>query len=58
MREITIALGKAFNVRGLMNVQFAVRHEEVYMIEVNPRASRTAPFISKATGCPWQKSPP
>ena len=55
MREITIALGKAFNVRGLMNVQFAVRHEEVYMIEVNPRASRTAPFISKATGLPLAK---
>lgn len=55
MREITQALGKAFNVRGLMNVQFAVRHEEVYLIEVNPRASRTVPFISKATGLPLAK---
>ncbi|TVR44632.1 MAG: carbamoyl-phosphate synthase large subunit [Planctomycetota bacterium] len=55
MSDITMALGKAFNVRGLMNVQFAVRHEEVYLIEVNPRASRTAPFISKATGLPLAK---
>ncbi|TVR49341.1 MAG: carbamoyl-phosphate synthase large subunit, partial [Planctomycetota bacterium] len=55
MRDITKALGKAFNVRGLMNVQFAVRHEEVYLIEVNPRASRTVPFISKATGLPLAK---
>ena len=55
MREITEALAKALNVRGLMNVQFAVRHEEVYLIEVNPRASRTVPFISKTTGSPLAK---
>jgi len=55
MREITEALARALDVRGLMNVQFAVRHEEVYLIEVNPRASRTVPFISKATGLPLAK---
>ncbi|MHC5067732.1 MAG: carbamoyl-phosphate synthase large subunit, partial [Planctomycetota bacterium] len=55
MREITEALAHALNVRGLMNIQFAVRHEEVYLIEVNPRASRTVPFISKATGLPLAK---
>jgi len=55
MREITGALGRALDVRGLVNVQFAVRHEEVYLIEVNPRASRTVPFISKATGLPLAK---
>ena len=55
MREIAEALARALDVRGLMNVQFAVRHEEVYLIEVNPRASRTVPFISKATGLPLAK---
>src|SRR6185436_10263409 len=43
------------NVRGLMNVQFAVKDDEVYVIEVNPRASRTAPFVSKAIGVPLPK---
>ena len=56
MREITVALAKALDVIGLMNVQFAIRHEEVYLIEVNPRASRTVPFISKATGLPLAKA--
>ena len=55
MIEITGELAKALNVRGLMNVQFAIRHEEVYLIEVNPRASRTVPFVSKATGVPLAK---
>jgi carbamoyl-phosphate synthase large subunit len=55
MRKITAALALALDVRGLMNVQFAVRHEEVYLIEVNPRASRTVPFVSKATGLPLAK---
>jgi carbamoyl-phosphate synthase large subunit len=55
MCEITGELAKALNVRGLMNVQFAVRNEEVYLIEVNPRASRTVPFVSKATGVPLAK---
>ena len=43
------------NVRGLMNVQFAVKGEDVYVLEVNPRASRTAPFVSKAIGVPLAK---
>ena len=55
MREIADALAREFDVRGLMNIQFAVRHEEVYLIEVNPRASRTVPFVSKATGLPLAK---
>ncbi|MCK6418392.1 MAG: carbamoyl-phosphate synthase large subunit [Alphaproteobacteria bacterium] len=51
----TIALAKALNVVGLMNVQFAVRNQEIYILEVNPRASRTAPFVAKATGVPVAK---
>jgi carbamoyl-phosphate synthase large subunit len=43
-------LARELNVRGLMNIQFAVKDEELYVIEVNPRASRTVPFVSKATG--------
>ena len=46
----TKAMAKALEVRGLMNVQFAVQNETVYVLEVNPRASRTAPFVSKAIG--------
>ena len=49
IRTQTEALAKALNVVGLMNVQFAVKDEEVYLIEVNPRASRTVPFVAKAT---------
>jgi len=51
--EITraaIELARELNVRGLMNIQFAVKDEQLYVIEVNPRASRTVPFVSKATG--------
>ena len=51
--EITraaIDLARELKVRGLMNIQFAVKHEQLYVIEVNPRASRTVPFVSKATG--------
>jgi carbamoyl-phosphate synthase large subunit len=51
----TAALAKALQVRGLMNVQFAVKGEEVYLIEVNPRASRTVPFVAKAIGRPVAK---
>jgi carbamoyl-phosphate synthase large subunit len=50
-RELALAL----KVRGLMNVQFAVKDGEVYLIEVNPRASRTVPFVAKATGTPVAK---
>jgi carbamoyl-phosphate synthase large subunit len=50
MREFTEQLGLALGVRGLMNVQFALKDELVYVLEVNPRASRTVPYASKATG--------
>jgi carbamoyl-phosphate synthase large subunit len=49
------ALARALNVKGLMNVQFAVKDNEVYLIEVNPRASRTVPFVAKAVGAPIAK---
>jgi len=49
IRKQTEALAHALNVVGLMNIQFAVKDEEVYLIEVNPRASRTVPFVAKAT---------
>ncbi|MEZ4641232.1 MAG: carbamoyl-phosphate synthase large subunit [Chloroflexota bacterium] len=55
IRDYTEKLGRALNVRGLMNVQFAVKDDVVYVIEVNPRASRTVPFVSKATGVPVAK---
>ena len=51
----TVALARALNVIGLMNVQFAVKAGEVYVLEVNPRASRTVPFVAKATGVPIAK---
>jgi len=51
----TIALARALDVVGLMNVQFAVQNGEVYVLEVNPRASRTVPFVAKATGVPIAK---
>jgi carbamoyl-phosphate synthase large subunit len=51
MREYTEQLGLALGVRGLMNAQFALKDDTVYVLEVNPRASRTIPFASKATGC-------
>ena len=52
MREQTVAMAKAFKVVGLINVQFAIKHGVVYVLEVNPRASRTIPFVSKAIGVP------
>ena len=55
IRRHTVALAKALNVRGLMNVQFAVQGTRVYVLEVNPRASRTVPFVSKAIGVPLAK---
>jgi carbamoyl-phosphate synthase large subunit len=51
----TVALARALNVIGLMNVQFAVKDGDVYVLEVNPRASRTVPFVAKATGVPIAK---
>jgi carbamoyl-phosphate synthase large subunit len=50
--ENTYALAKELKVKGLMNIQYAIRNDVVYVLEVNPRASRTAPFVSKATGVP------
>jgi carbamoyl-phosphate synthase large subunit len=58
VREIkrqTKALAKELNVIGLMNVQFAVKHQDIYILEVNPRGSRTIPFVGKATGVPLAK---
>lgn len=55
IRRQTIAMAKALNVVGLMNVQFAVQDDVVYVLEVNPRASRTVPFVSKATSIPLAK---
>jgi carbamoyl-phosphate synthase large subunit len=51
----TVALAHALAVRGLMNIQFAIKDGEVYLIEVNPRASRTVPFVAKAIGQPVAK---
>ena len=48
----TVALARALNVRGLMNVQYAVQGSDIYVLEVNPRASRTVPFVAKAIGTP------
>lgn len=53
MEEYTIKLAKALNVRGLLNIQFAIKDEDVYVIEANPRASRTVPFIAKAYDVPY-----
>ena len=50
LKEQTYALAEALSVRGLMNIQFAVKDGDIYVLEVNPRASRTVPFVSKATG--------
>ena len=55
MREATYALAQALNVVGLMNVQFAIKDGELYVLEVNPRASRTVPFVAKAIGVPLAK---
>ena len=51
----TVKLAKALNVEGLMNVQYAIKDDRVYLIEVNPRASRTVPFVAKARGIPYAK---
>jgi carbamoyl-phosphate synthase large subunit len=56
IRDQTRRMALALNVVGLMNVQFAIQNGVVYVLEVNPRASRTAPFVSKATGVPLAKA--
>ncbi len=55
IRRYTYAISKELKVEGLINIQFAVKNDTVYVLEVNPRASRTVPFISKATGVPLAK---
>jgi len=53
--KITCRIAKALNVIGLLNIQFAVKGKKIFVLEVNPRASRTVPFVSKATGVPLAK---
>ncbi len=55
LRRQTVAMARGLNVVGLMNVQFAIQDEKVYVLEVNPRASRTVPYVSKAIGLPLAK---
>lgn len=55
IREATTKLAMELEVRGLINIQFAIKNEELYVLEVNPRASRTVPFVSKAIGVPLAK---
>ena len=55
IRRQTVAMARALNVVGLMNVQFAIQGETIYVLEVNPRASRTVPFVSKVTSAPLAK---
>jgi carbamoyl-phosphate synthase large subunit len=56
IKSNTQQLAKELNVIGLMNIQYAVKNDVVYVLEVNPRASRTVPFVSKATGVQWAKA--
>ncbi len=55
IRRVTLGIARGLNVRGLLNVQFALKDDVLYCIEANPRASRTVPFTSKATGVPLAK---
>jgi carbamoyl-phosphate synthase large subunit len=55
LRRQTVLMAKALNVIGLMNVQFAIKDNQLYVLEVNPRASRTVPFVAKAIGVPLAK---
>ncbi|MGH9948246.1 MAG: carbamoyl-phosphate synthase large subunit, partial [Pyrinomonadaceae bacterium] len=55
IQHYTTLLAKALKVKGLMNIQYAIQSDRVYVIEVNPRASRTVPFVAKATGVPIAK---
>jgi len=55
IKSNTYALARELGVRGLMNIQYAIKDDILYVLEVNPRASRTIPFVSKATGIPWAK---
>jgi carbamoyl-phosphate synthase large subunit len=55
IKSNTYALARELGVQGLMNIQYAIKGDILYVLEVNPRASRTIPFVSKATGIPWAK---
>ncbi|MCD6262087.1 MAG: carbamoyl-phosphate synthase large subunit [Deltaproteobacteria bacterium] len=55
IKEQTVAMARELNVIGLMNIQYAIKNDVLYVIEVNPRASRTVPFVSKATGVPFAR---
>ena len=55
LKKYTYALAKELNVIGLMNIQYAIKGDDIYVLEVNPRASRTVPFVSKAIGVPLAK---
>lgn len=55
IREQTLALARELEIKGLLNIQFAVKDNDVYILEANPRASRTVPFVGKATGVPLAK---
>lgn len=55
IRQYTYAIARKLKVKGLLNIQFAIKNDTVYILEVNPRASRTVPFVSKATGVPLAK---
>ena len=55
IKEATYKIAKRLNVIGLLNIQFAIQNDTLYVLEVNPRASRTVPFVSKATGIQWAK---
>ncbi len=55
IRRVTLEIARELGVIGLLNIQFAIKEETVYVLEVNPRASRTVPFVSKAVGTPWAK---
>jgi carbamoyl-phosphate synthase large subunit len=55
IRSAALALANELKVKGLMNIQMAVKGNKLYILEVNPRASRTVPYVSKATGIPWAK---
>jgi len=56
VRAYTVAIGREVGVRGLLNVQYALKDEDLYVLEANPRASRTVPFVSKATGVPLARA--
>jgi carbamoyl-phosphate synthase large subunit len=55
IRNVTIKIAKELKVVGLLNIQFAIKEDTLFILEVNPRASRTVPFVSKAVGTPWAR---